>query len=232
MSPDHEQTVLAALRAGKSLREVEAECGVSRSAVHRIAVRHGIVNGHAKALKAARPAKPRTPRPERPTVALGQPGTAGRDSEDVSRDSGTASVPTPAQHPAPVRPEFTIEERLHECTKAASRGIAAAGKCMERANKILDAGSNDSTMLHAAAALVDKAATAISKANMVLRINAGLPTAYEKSEAKTEGTMMHEYRTADEAIASAERVLGFGLDRSQAGTVSVPAPVPDGPQPS
>lgn len=182
------QAILAALQAGRTCRDVAAECKVGLATVHRIAKANGIVNGHAKALKAAR-----APRPERGTE---RNGTAERNGTEQG------------QLPASDRSGRTIDERLYECTKAASNGVIAAGKCLDRGMEILARAGNDSPMLHAAAALVDKGASALARVNGILRLNAGLPDSYAKSE--TRGEMTIEHVTAEQAREVLRRELGLG----------------------
>lgn len=204
MSPDIKQAILEALRAGKSCREVEADFGVGRSSVHRIAQAHGIVNGTVKKAKAERKAREKKPR------AVGQ-----RDDGTASVPSGTVGQREVSQESKPRAPDDspTIHERLELHTKVATKGATACARMVDRGEKILSSGTTDSSLLHAVAAMIAKGMSALEVANRIIRLNAGLPTSYEKGDTTTHGDMRLEHVNPEQIRESASEAFGVRLGR-------------------
>jgi len=106
-------------------------------------------------------------------------------------------------------PEVTIEDRLEFNVNAASKGALAAVKMLDTVMAILDDPESKSDMRRAAAVMGEKAMVMLERANSMQRINAGLPSKYEKSE--TRGDLRVDYQPG-QLREVAGRVFGFDFD--------------------
>jgi len=217
MSPDTIKQVRADYEAGESYRTLADRYGTSKSAVGRMAQEHGWAKG-----KQHKPAK------AKPTKTVGQKRDSGTDGTVGQQEvSHVSQPPVPDDSP-------TIQERLDLHTKVATRGAKACHRLLERGEAILASGTTDSTLLHACAAMIPKAMNGLEIANRIVRLNAGLPTSYEKGETKTEGTLIHEHHTAERARSELAREFGLWesgshLDGTQRDAAPVSVGVPDEP---
>lgn len=104
MSPDLEQTILALLQQGKSLGEVATMVGKGKTSIHRVAVRHGFVNGASKAAKAERKGTERENAERPPERKQGSRWTEREKATALQAYVETASVEkTAAQTGIPAR---------------------------------------------------------------------------------------------------------------------------------
>jgi hypothetical protein len=183
MSPNLEKTILEALRAGKSIREVAAEASTSPTTVHRVAKANGIVNG----------AKPKRAMPERNGTRNTERGT---EQGDVPADA----PPAPDERP-------TIQLRLEHNTKLMTRAVNTALRLLERAEAILadPENKNKANLQKAAANMAERASLIIERSNLGQRLNAGLATG--KTESDVRG---HVRYTPDDAHDVLKRELGLG----------------------
>ncbi len=220
MSPDTIKQVRADYEAGESYRTLADRYGTSKSAVGRMAQEHGWAKG-----KQHKPAK------AKPTKTVGQ-----------KRDSGTDGTVGQQDHTSVPRDEIQVLERLEFNTKVGSRAVTAAQRMIEwalarfpldGAGKPILAGIplNERRL---AADILKNAQSSVSQANLMIRLNAGLPTSYEKGETKTEGTLIHEHHTAERARSELAREFGLWesgshLDGTQRDAAPVSVGVPDEP---
>jgi len=188
---ERDKAILEALKAGdRSIRQIAKAMGCGNGTVHRVAKAHGIVNGTAKAIKR------NTKRNGTPKVGRNTPG-----------------VPPEPHTPVRSISDLSIDERMERNTVASSKAVETGITLLDRAKKILlDVGSS-ADLLKAAAQMYRSATEGMAKSNAMARLNAGLPTSYEKGETKTTGTLSVEQITPEVIQQSASEAFGVHLGR-------------------
>lgn len=221
MAPDTEKAIVEALRAGRTIREVAAEVGMSSTSVHRVAKKHGIVNGN----------KPRGKK------------RAKRNGTRNTEHGTEQANPVPARaHVLPdpdlVDDHFQSVEVLQE-TISQLDGFAKFGRAVARmaeglvivVQKNIMAKQPDGGVklkdglgiseARQAAGLLEQIAKAGDKGISIYRKSRGL---YDKQRFEHSGRI--EGDRGEDTIAT---YLGFALQGALRGSPAVPEGVPGGP---
>jgi hypothetical protein len=231
MSPDTEQTILEALKAGQTYRQiVEDGLASSTSRVAAVAKKHGF--------KAPpHPRKPRTPKPPRPRTERGT-------EQNRPAEQNTERAPTEKRARARSRqvdPDLVDEhfqqdeiladtlERIENHAKSADYIARLTIKLVDavRAKVLDDDGQvkKDLSLKDATEAIraCQGAGDSLWKGNAILRKNRGL---YDRQLVDHSGRI-----DGDRGGDTIAKYLGFPLQGTVQRSASVPAEIPGGPKP-